>query len=315
MYQSINNNNGSLNNKRIDRTVATNVETDDSLLLKFRAESNYTKDEFLKKEIENLKKAIGTTVLRIPKVTISSLSNALDKDNLRIVLILGDHSHLVKGIEDAVGKGFGQDEQYDLIVSFKDKTEIYELIRDVFFDILMFHLYKCDNKFPEIKDKKNYSLLKVEFCKSKGFIEQNLNVRYVSLAMFAKNDTIFDYDKYVKLCEEFMQYLDSKCCLNDRCNGKDISIIELVNCVIEKHPNGLQLSKRYLIREISKIKDNRFLIIRTKKKPKTEKVRNRILGMLGGKKWKTGIVRIRKYSDIYLYERYEPYISVFIVER
>jgi len=164
MYQSINNNNGSLNNKRIDRTVATNVETDDSLLLKFRAESNYTKDEFLKKEIENLKKAIGTTVLRIPKVTISSLSNALDKDNLRIVLsdssensisILGDHSHLVKGIEDAVGKGFGQDEQYDLIVSFKDKTEIYELIRDVFFDILMFHLYKCDNKFPEIKDKKN----------------------------------------------------------------------------------------------------------------------------------------------------------------
>lgn len=306
-------------NPTINRTVVIdNIEKSGKQLLIFSMEKNIGFNKYLVQEENELKKALKATVVRMPKITFCTVKEAEEDDKVRIVLtdndrnivLKGNISHLIKG-KETDKKIFSQDENFDLIISVEKKKEIYELIRNVIFDIQLYYWFAMDIKYGHIVSKERFSLEKKEFCEEKGLLNTTSNVRYVSLAMFAYDDGKFNYSIYVGLWEEFDKYLKNK-------YGKQVDKIDdckdLACEILKRHPKGKQISARALTSQISE-ESKSFIVVRTEKKPKQKNVRKIISGMFGCKKWKTGIVKVRRFEDRFLYMKYFPYVSVFVVMR
>ncbi len=308
--------------QNIERIVVYDTQSNDSALYNFALKYKATEYKFLKEEIEELRSALKAPRIRKPKIHFINRLFYQGSKDLRIILtddiqiqfdVVGEYSHLVEGIEhDSDIQNI--EHPYDLVVCFNSISQIKEIIRDVVFDILMFYWLGGDEKYPSIKAKRELSALKVDFCREKGYIQAFEKCKYASLASYSKDKAgNFDYGAFIRLWDEFDEFLDARNTSYDRIQNVTNEV--LTDRIIQSHSKGAQISRKRLLKLIENNSEKRFIIVRTEKKPRSKKKRDKILGLFGCVKWRTGIVELRRFEDQYLYEQHKPYVSVFIVER
>ena len=183
------------------------------------------------------------------------------------------------------------------------------LIVDVMFDIQMFHYYGLDKKFDTIQKKREFSLLKVKFCKglpiSGRFNRSNDFTKYCSFAFFCRDSSNkFDYAKYIEMWSNFViEISDSK----NASTSDDIAQDIIKNCTF-----GAQVSYRKL-KNLLKIckKGETYELVRVKKKPKTKYSKKRICALFGKKKIRIGLIKIIPRRLKYQYIKHNNYIDIF----
>ena len=189
------------------------------------------------------------------------------------------------------------------------KEDLYNIIESVMLDIQMFYYYGFDNDFVSVKDRKIFSLYKVEFCSS---LHNNVdeNQKYCSFASLCRNaDGILDYDKYIKVWEDFVQYINGK-------TNAENSIIEcnndnVVNEILLNHPYANQISTKKLCSLISKLKAGRYVLVFLYSNPRKHKDINRLLPMLKGKKLRRGTIKVVPYKEFSKYQKESNFLYLY----
>lgn len=216
-----------------------------------------------------------------------------------------NNSHVVElytSIDDIVESSF----DYSFYV--QNDAFIY-LIVDVMFDIQMFHYYGLDKRFDTIEKKREFSLLKVNFCKSLTtsgrFNCSNDFTKYCSFAFFCRDDSNeFDYGKYVKMWSDFLSEIDGS---EQLLKSEDIAKEIIRNCKF-----GAQISYRKLINLLNECnKGETYELVRVRKKPKTKYSKKRLCTLFGKKKIRVGLIKIIPRRLKYRYLKYDNYLDVF----
>jgi hypothetical protein len=329
MYEDKTNNFGGMSLKSFHRKIAFNIRNNSSTLMSYGFKFNLKKKTYWDRNLQNLKKALNTNML--PGIKLERVDTIVSEccdDKLRIVLTDNENihiskhklcSHIVGGVENGNEIISDDDEIFDLIVSFQNEKEIDDLICDVLYDIQMFHWHSIDKRFNGISNASSINTLKIKFCIEKGLKLPRYDWHYISLASFCRKNDVFDYEKLIYLWNDFSLFLmsqksairiDDYSVFNEKLN-----VEQLVEKIVKSHPNGGQLSKKKLINMLLSMPDDRLILVRTEKKPHSPKIIKRLFSLLGVKKWRRGIVRLKRISERYNYEAMQPFVSVYFIER
>ena len=162
-------------------------------------------------------------------------------------------------------------ENYSLRLVTNDIKLIVDFIIDVMLDIQMFYILDWNYEFDILDKRKEFSKLKVEFCKTNGMssvLDNCVNYdNYCSFASFCRLGSSNDYDldikKYLQIWQDFSNYLIAKlewrnkeALVDDiiRCDKSGSIKVSVLHNIIRNLPNG-----RYsFIRIISKIPSNHY---------------------------------------------------------
>lgn len=193
-----------------------------------------------------------------------------------------------------------EDEQcrVDAIVEFPSALELSHIIQEVALDIQLSHYYQLAS--DNIPDDKELSKAKV------NFIDNQSPLNYISLATDCRNETSYDFKKFLKKWEEFNNFYTPSGRRN--INAKNNSDIEKI---LQSHPQYGQISIKRIQRLINNLESGDYILIRTTKKPKTQKMTTKVLTQFGIKNWKTGKIKIKPIYEFCNYYRYNRYLSVF----
>lgn len=186
------------------------------------------------------------------------------------------------------------------------------LIVDVMFDIQMFHYYGLDKKFDTIEKKREFSLLKVKFCKglpiSGRFNRSNDFTKYCSFAFFCRDaSNAFDYTKYVKMWEDFVGSING-----DKQVFEIANVESLAREIIKECGFGAQVSFRKLANLLKMCKQGEtYELVRVRKKPKTKYSKKRLGTLFGKKKIRVGLIKVIPRRLKYKYIKYNSFVDVF----
>lgn len=198
--------------------------------------------------------------------------------------------------------------EFKAVVNTMD--ELYSIVEDVMLDIQMFYFFGYNLICKTLVDKKNFSILKLDFCQ-KQISNCTLVGRYYSLATLCKNGcTTLDYNEYVKKWKEFNDTIGIK---NTKPIDDDIRGIDrIVDYIINTHPFGMQISKRKLRRRISNLKNGRYILAYLVSRPHNKKVIRNIQPLFKGSKLKRGSMIIVPYEMKTKYKKFNKYINLFV---
>jgi hypothetical protein len=190
----------------------------------------------------------------------------------------------------------------------KNDAFIY-IIVDVMLDIQMFYYHSLGKIFDTTSQKRNFSKLKVQFCKDfvigNRFKYSSIFEQYCSFAFFCRNDDdSFDYNKYINMWNDFVKSLSQ--------TSFNIDISKLANDIIKKHPYGAQLSYRKIKQMLSQCENGKtYELIHVYKKPKSKKTKKTISVLLGKKNLKIGFIKIVPKNQKYQYIKQKNYVDIF----
>ncbi len=142
-----------------------------------------------------------------------------------------------------------------------DINLIVNVIKDVMLDIQMFYTLNWDYEFNTLEQRKEFSKLKVEFCKTNGMssvLDDCVNYdNYCSFASFCRvgqnNDYDLDIEKYLQIWKDFSNYLISKY----KCSDKNAIVNEIIN---NNHNGAMNVKK--LNNKIKDLPSGRYTFIR-----------------------------------------------------
>jgi hypothetical protein len=190
-------------------------------------------------------------------------------------------------------------------------NEVYALMIDIALDISVFH------SLPLLKDsydtnarRQILSCEKVQFARDRQLNASHLGIRdtkvgFITFASFARRSSDpldVDFRRYFEFWEEFIK---------DRVLVEYKHIIDVVRYICTVHKKGGQLSQRRLYSLIEGLEDGLYVLIRSSKKPGTEKKKQTLLAMLEKTKWRSGHIKIVSYKDVNPFLRYWPHVECF----
>ena len=200
-----------------------------------------------------------------------------------------------------------EESSFDYRFYVQNDSFIY-LIVDVMLDIQMFHYYGLDKTFNTIEKKREFSLLKVKFCKdlpiSGRFNRSNNFTKYCSFAFFCRDTSNkFNYAKYIKMWSEFIANFN---------NEQALISDKLAKEIIARCKFGAQLSFRKLSNLLNICeKGESYVLVRICKKPKTKNMKKKLCALWGRKKVKLGQIKIIPRRLTYQFIKYTDYIEFF----
>ena len=318
------------------RQIGVIIETgkDDGILNDFLLECRRKGKKNFIEEHDQIKNALGVSIFpRVDLVInsdIISINDIENRNDLRAVfahsslsraLVKGRVSHLLEGIaKDTISEPiFGsakfcpQEDDFDLLIEFCSVEDIRNIIVDISYDIQMFYYYGFHVKYDDIDKKQLLSSLKVVFAKKKNLIPEELDVKYISFSSLSRSkDGVVDFPKFIQLWDDFDEFIDT---VSEYDRPVDLTNEEIARDIIKTHPQGGQISYKALLSMLNHAKKEKYVLIRTLHAPHSKKERAKLLGMLGAKKWRCGILRLRPFEEQYHWIMYQRYVSVFVVDR
>ncbi len=276
----------------------------------------------LNNEVNNLKIVLKA---ELPKMIIQSdsvfdekeIENTENVDEVRF--IIHDHYKTPSGTElckknSHVLEIITSTNDDDITTSFDykfyttDDSFVYIII-DVMLDIQMFYYHGLDKRYDTVEKKREFSLMKVDFCKhlplGKRFDHTNSFNNYCSFAFYCRQlDNSFDYSHYIKMWADFTKELYG-----------DIShsgVCELANEIIKDYPCGEQLSYRKLINQLKQCEQGEtYELIRIRKRPKTKYSKQKISALFGTRKLRVGMIKVVPLRMKYQYIKHKRFIEIF----
>lgn len=283
----------------------------------------YNIDSFLRKANNKLSYTLGAelpglSVLRTPENNVKSI----DKNDKIIRFMLHDlteikvnhnitdnNSHIV---EISVGETHDKKNKNDMFefkVTISSIEELCSIIEDVMLDIQMFYHFGLNKDFKNVEERKNFSLLKVDFCKEK-MCDFEIQKRYYSLATFCKNGSNeLDYKNYAELWEAFYKKINGNVYSTEYMTEDYLN--KIVDDIINKHPYGNQISRRKLCKIIFNLKKGRYILACLISRPHNKKTLRIISPLFKGTKLRRGSIMIVPYESRIKYCRQNRYIHVY----
>lgn len=297
-------------NKNLKRKI-TIVSGDENLNILML--DNVIKNIQLKitKNTKELNKILGVP---LPNIEFSkdSISNSKE-GNYRIIVVpnlnsipqkfkFNKQSHIIVALYNSniTSSIWKEDEQcrVDAIVEFPSALELSYIIQDVALDIQLSHYHQlASNNIP---DDKELSKAKV------NFINNQSSLNYISLATDCRDKTGYKFKDFLEKWENFNNFYTPSG--KRRIDAKNVSAVEKI---LQSHPQYGQISIKKIQEIIYDLEPGDYILIRTTKKPKTKKMRIKVLTQFGIKNWKTGKIKIESIDKFYNYYRYNRYLSVF----
>lgn len=297
-------------NKNLKRKI-TIVSGDENLNILML--DNVIKNIQLKitKNTKELNKILGVP---LPNIEFSkdSISNSKE-GNYRIIVVpnlnsipqkfkFNKQSHIIVALynPNITSSIWKEDEQcrVDAIVEFPSALELSYIIQDVALDIQLSHYHQlASNNIP---DDKELSKAKV------NFINNQSSLNYISLATDCRDKTGYKFNDFLEKWENFNNFYTPSG--KRRIDAKNVSAVEKI---LQSHPQYGQISIKKIQELIYDLEPGDYILIRTTKKPKTKKMRIKVLTQFGIKNWKTGKIKIESIDKFYNYYRYNRYLSVF----
>ncbi|MDE6605129.1 MAG: hypothetical protein K2K85_03795 [Clostridia bacterium] len=156
----------------------------------------------------------------------------------------------------------GTNKNYSIELVTNDVKKIYSLIIDAMLDTHMFYLYGWNNEYGNLEKKKEFSKLKVSFCKKHkltSVLDEYIDYdNYCSFATFCRNDDYsLDIEKFVQLWKKFSSELLSNL------NHKDKESI--VEDICKNYKHGA-ISKRKLKNMMKDLPMGKYSFIRISRK-------------------------------------------------
>lgn len=298
------------------RKVIINYE-DDAPMLEIVAMNvqKQTINDKLNQIIYNIKKL--TKVSDLPNVSIeiqkTNNENIDISDGICRIIFYNDNTYTVQFDDKSTVSHFVESTYSETAINewqpsnnfvkkcFHSIDDVIKIIIDVMLDIVVFHW-----KFHEDTcslSKRDFSLEKVKYY---NIALYNTGVKYVSFAEKFSIETMEGLKLYLNYWNEFIDYINSR---NIICN----SIVD--NCsayeILSKYKNLGQIS----IRKFQKLIDNRnsgqYILVRTIRKPKSPKLRKKILCLFGKRKWRNGLIKVVEEKHKVTYLKYNKYIDCF----
>ena len=297
-------------NKNLKRKI-TIVSGDENLNILML--DNVIKNIQLKitKNTKELNKILGVPLPNI-EFSIDSISNSKE-GNYRIIVVpnlnsipqkfkFNKQSHIIVALYNSniTSSIWKEDEQcrVDAIVEFPSALELSYIIQDVALDIQLSHYHQlASNNIP---DDKELSKAKV------NFINNQSSLNYISLATDCRDKMGYKFKDFLEKWENFNNFYTPSG--KRRIDAKNVSAVEKI---LQSHPQYGQISIKKIQELIYDLEPGDYILIRTTKKPKTKKMRIKVLTQFGIKKWKTGKIKIESIDKFYNYYRYNRYLSVF----
>lgn len=264
------------------------------------------------------------------KVKVSVIDSAEDSDSdLRLYIYKSqncktdniknrDFSHALQvslGNERSRNNWVKADEDFSAKVFPSNEDELVFLIEDIALDIQMLYYYGYDNSITNLYGKREFSKIKVAFMMSKknsSYLGNIVDCDYISFASFCRgNDKKMDFDAYVNLWEEFNSYMKTYRASEIFAGNHIYSKEDLFN-ILKHHPKGGQLSLNKIKKMLNNMPADKYILIRTEKRPKDYRKRHIIenrFGMEGN--WKTGKLKVVQYKYKYTFVKLEPYVSLY----
>lgn len=297
-------------NKNLKRKI-TIVSGDENLNILML--DNVIKNIQLKitKNTKELNKILGVP---LPNIEFSkdSISNSKE-ENYRIIVVpnlnsipqkfkFNKQSHIIVALYNSniTSSIWKEDEQcrVDAIVEFPSALELSYIIQDVALDIQLSHYHQlASNNIP---DDKELSKAKV------NFINNQSSLNYISLATDCRDKMGYKFKDFLEKWENFNNFYTPSG--KRRIDAKNVSAVEKI---LQSHPQYGQISIKKIQELIYDLEPGDYILIRTTKKPKTKKMRIKVLTQFGIKNWKTGKIKIESIDKFYNYYRYNRYLSVF----
>lgn len=297
-------------NKNLKRKI-TIVSGDENLNILML--DNVIKNIQLKitKNTKELNKILGVP---LPNIEFSkdSISNSKE-GNYRIIVVpnlnsipqkfkFNKQSHIIVALYNSniTSSIWKEDEQcrVDAIVEFPSALELSYIIQDVALDIQLSHYHQlASNNIP---DDKELSKAKV------NFINNQSSLNYISLATDCRDKMGYKFKDFLEKWENFNNFYTPSG--KRRIDAKNVSAVEKI---LQSHPQYGQISIKKIQELIYDLEPGDYILIRTTKKPKTKKMRIKVLTQFGIKNWKTGKIKIESIDKFYNYYRYNRYLSVF----
>lgn len=297
-------------NKNLKRKI-TIVSGDENLNILML--DNVIKNIQLKitKNTKELNKILGVP---LPNIEFSkdSISNSKE-GNYRIIVVpnlnsipqkfkFNKQSHIIVALynPNITSSIWKEDEQcrVDAIVEFPSALELSYIIQDVALDIQLSHYHQlASNNIP---DDKELSKAKV------NFINNQSSLNYISLATDCRDKTGYKFNDFLEKWENFNNFYTPSG--KRRIDAKNVFAVEKI---LQSHPQYGQISIKKIQELIYDLEPGDYILIRTTKKPKTKKMRIKVLTQFGIKNWKTGKIKIESIDKFYNYYRYNRYLSVF----
>lgn len=297
-------------NKNLKRKI-TIVSGDENLNILML--DNVIKNIQLKitKNTKELNKILGVP---LPNIEFSkdSISNSKE-GNYRIIVVpnlnsipqkfkFNKQSHIIVALynPNITSSIWKEDEQcrVDAIVEFPSALELSYIIQDVALDIQLSHYHQlASNNIP---DDKELSKAKV------NFINNQSSLNYISLATDCRDKTGYKFNDFLEKWENFNNFYTPSG--KRRIDAKNVSAVEKI---LQSHPQYGQISIKKIQELIHDLEPGDYILIRTTKKPRTKKMRIKVLTQFGIKNWKTGKIKIESIDKFYNYYRYNRYLSVF----
>ncbi len=263
------------------------------------------------KNTKKLKKILGVS---LPNIEFSkdSISNSKE-GNYRIIVVSNlksiprnfkfeKQSHIIAALFNSEVKGtVWREDDYcrvDAVVEFSSAIELSYIIQDVALDIQLSHYHNL--AFDDIPSDKELSKAKV------NFIDNSKTLNYISLATYCRSEAVYDFDKYLNLWDNFNDFYTP---VEKRYINKDNDID--IEKILQSHPQYGQVSLKKVKHLIHSRESGDYILVRTTKKPRSKKMRRKVLSQFGIKHWKTGRIKIESIDDFYNYYRYNKYLSVF----
>lgn len=219
-----------------------------------------------------------------------------------------NNSHV---IEISVGLEKGSD-KYEGIFEFQvvidSKEALYSVVEDVMLDIQMFYYYGLHNDYISLNERKEFSLLKVNFCKD--MLNNNLStMRYCSFATLCKNEKFeLDCKRYIAMWREFVASLRDDEHITTNETEKKTDVIEYI---MKNHPYSGQISRRRLTNMISELEKGRYVLVFLFSSPHKKKVIHNLQPMFKGSRLRRGAIMIIPYNMRTKYSKYSRYVCNF----
>lgn len=190
-------------------------------------------------------------------------------------------------------------------------SNIKYLIHDIFLDIAMFHSYPYLSMqytaTPEAR--KSFINLKATFCNSLKFnsyyAHKGAIDNYVPFGALCRSSEGFDFNKYVKLWNDFISTL----VVEEPPRKKyEHTAVESIS---KYHRFGGQLSLSKLSNVIGDLSKGTYLLITTNVRPKMKSDRKKIASKIGRSIWRQKCWIIRPFNKFSEYSTCSPFLSFF----
>lgn len=301
------------------RKVIINYEDDSPMLeiIAMNVQKRMIKDK-MNQIIYNIKKL--TKVSDLPSVSIeiqkTNNENIDISDSICRVIFYNDNTYTVHLEESPTVSHFVESTYSETIINewqpsdnfakkcFHSVDDAIKIIIDVMLDIIVFH-WKFHEENHSLS-KRDFSLEKVKFY---DIALHKAGVKYVSFAEKFFVENIEGLELYLNYWNKFIDYINSKKIIGnstvDNCSAYEI---------LSKYKGAGQVSTRKFQKLIDNRNNGQYILVRTIRKPKSVKLRKKILCLFGKRKWRNGLIKVVEEKHKITYLKYNKYVDCFFFE-